>query len=935
MTKEVSIRIKINDNFKDVTVDAGSLGKAIDEVTDSSNELSSSFVKFASIAQLAEGAAAAIGQLHGVFKDLTDAYADQLVAETQLAQAMSNMMGASDAEIQSIKDLCSEQQRLGVIGDEVQLAAAQELATYLEFPDSLRAIIPVMNDMAAQQYGLGASAESVTTIATMLGKVMEGQTEALSRYGYKFDEAQKRILQFGTESERAAVLVDVVSESVGGMNEALAQTPAGKMQQMSNIIGDWKEKLGKTAQSFMPVITGFNTLGQTAATVLRLNQAFKALNLETLKARVQSTGLAVAHRTQSAAARVLGISEMAAATATGALRVKIIALQATMTMGLSLAITAVIELITRLTGKSREASSAVDEVDEATEAFSDTSKSARSELAMYQVSLEDIIKHHKNDTQAVRELNSKYGESFGYHNTAAEWYNILTQKSEAYCRQLGYEAQARIYASQMAALQLEKEENDSAARNLAASGGAWRRGFFRNHMTKEAREIVANSKRIEGALAETQAKFDKCTQGMLAAQQDLRGGMDETSVSAGWQEMSLTQLTKAIQDQKGVVESLAGVDAKQAAAENRLLKQMEARKRLLEGSYGLGGESSGNKGELDGSKLIENATSYKELGNNIKYYQEQLERTHPGEVAAIADLNGKISALQAAQAEIKEMNALLSGDWDLEGLAKDIAEEVDKADRELSEYLKLSEENLEKVFKDVDQSLEAMALGIPKDLYVTLTTRVQGMEAARQQVESLKQMLSVATGEEREAIEAAIKYWSKYSVAQADASTKGEATSQAISSISSAMGQLSGAVGESAGDWLSWGSRVLSSIAQVIPQLVSLTTANIAVAATEAAASVASIPIVGWIMAGASALGLVATLASIPKFAEGGVTFSPTLGLFGEAGPEAVIPLERFPDLMADAFSAMGENGGDFRLVMRGDDLEYVMKRRMNRLKRG
>lgn len=60
--------------------------------------------------------------------------------------------------------------------------------------------------MIAQQYGLESSAEGATQIATMLGKVMNGQTEALSRYGYKFDEVQKEILQFGTESERAAVL---------------------------------------------------------------------------------------------------------------------------------------------------------------------------------------------------------------------------------------------------------------------------------------------------------------------------------------------------------------------------------------------------------------------------------------------------------------------------------------------------------------------------------------------------------------------------------------------------------------------------------------------------------------------------------------------------------------------------------------------------------
>ena len=78
--------------------------------------------------------------------------------------------------------------------------------------------MPVMNDMLAQQYGLNASQESAAQIATMMGKVMDGQVGALSRYGYKFTEAQEQILKFGTEEQRAATLAEVVSESVGGVS---------------------------------------------------------------------------------------------------------------------------------------------------------------------------------------------------------------------------------------------------------------------------------------------------------------------------------------------------------------------------------------------------------------------------------------------------------------------------------------------------------------------------------------------------------------------------------------------------------------------------------------------------------------------------------------------------------------------------------------------
>ena len=267
------IEIKGSSEVKTVTVDAQQLASAFSEVRAEVKELDSKMVSLSSGINVLEAMSDAIGQLHGTLSSLTSAYTQQEVAETRLAQAMRNTMGASDEEIQSIKDLAAEQQKIGVVGDEVQLAAAQELATYLELSDSLKTIIPVMNDMIAQQLGLGASAESATQIASMLGKVMNGQTEALSRYGYKFDDAQKQILQFGTESERAAVLAQVVSEAVGGMNAELANTNSGQIQQLANSLGDAKEKAGNFLSSISPMITGLSELANTGLGILKIVEA--------------------------------------------------------------------------------------------------------------------------------------------------------------------------------------------------------------------------------------------------------------------------------------------------------------------------------------------------------------------------------------------------------------------------------------------------------------------------------------------------------------------------------------------------------------------------------------------------------------------------------------------------------------------------------------
>lgn len=189
-------------------------------------------------------ASSVIGRVSSSLKTFEAANQAQQEAETKLTQVMRNTMGAGVDELAAIKELTAAQQQLGIIGDEVQLAGVQELGTYLEKTDSLKTLIPVMNDMLAQQYGLNATQEQAVTIGSMMGKVMEGQVGALSRYGYKFDEAQEKILKYGTEEQRVATLAEVVSQSVGGMNEALAATPEGRQKQVANDIGDIQERIG-------------------------------------------------------------------------------------------------------------------------------------------------------------------------------------------------------------------------------------------------------------------------------------------------------------------------------------------------------------------------------------------------------------------------------------------------------------------------------------------------------------------------------------------------------------------------------------------------------------------------------------------------------------------------------------------------------------------
>ena len=224
------------------------------------------------------GLVAAIRMIASAAKDAAEAYKEDAIAEAKLAQTMKNTMRASSEEIKAIKDLCSAQQELGVIGDDVTMAGAQQLATFTRQSATLKKLIPSMNDMIAAQYGFEASQESAASVAKMLGKAMNGQTTSLAKLGFQFTDAQKKIMQYGTEEQRAATLADVVSAHVGGMNAALANTPVGRMQQLRNTMSDIKESFGQAVTTigtvFLPLLNRVaSMLASIAAWANRVAQA--------------------------------------------------------------------------------------------------------------------------------------------------------------------------------------------------------------------------------------------------------------------------------------------------------------------------------------------------------------------------------------------------------------------------------------------------------------------------------------------------------------------------------------------------------------------------------------------------------------------------------------------------------------------------------------
>jgi len=179
----------------------------------------------------------------GINKAL-DAYQVQLESETKLTEIYKTRMGASEDAAQATMDYASALQAIGVVGDEVTLSGAQQLATFAKYPSTVETLLPAMDDLLVQQHGLNASTADAVSVANLMGKAMNGNAGALRRVGITLDESQEKILKYGTEEERAAVLSEVITQNVGHMNEEMAKTPLGKIQQMKNSMGDLKEEIG-------------------------------------------------------------------------------------------------------------------------------------------------------------------------------------------------------------------------------------------------------------------------------------------------------------------------------------------------------------------------------------------------------------------------------------------------------------------------------------------------------------------------------------------------------------------------------------------------------------------------------------------------------------------------------------------------------------------
>lgn len=375
MAKDIRYYLKFDSNGRKVMRDLGvsteELDRALEGLNRKGKESTGTLLNMASATVVIDGVTAAMSSLHAAMANLSAAYRVQQEAETKLETVMTQRMAATDAQIQSIKDLASAQQQLGIIGDEVQLAGAQQLATFLTTTDTLAQLIPAMNNLVAQQAGYSATSQNAVSVANLMGKAMQGQVSALSRVGITFSEAQAEILKYGNEAERAATLAQVITENVGQMNAALAATDTGKQKQLENSLGDIKEKIGQLATGAMPFLTFSNQAVMAAGNVMKLANGVKSATAAVRALHIQEKALAVVEKGREAFQKVRlstmllyrnGLKLLAKESigATVAMKGLKVAMTGLLTgVGIGAAVTGLIYLLDKLTSSTNRAKEAL------------------------------------------------------------------------------------------------------------------------------------------------------------------------------------------------------------------------------------------------------------------------------------------------------------------------------------------------------------------------------------------------------------------------------------------------------------------------------------------------------------------------------------------------------------------------------------------------
>lgn len=477
-------------------------------------------------------------------------------------------------------------------------------------------------------------------------------------------------------AEKFSKNVDAMANSAGTINAAyneMSSTGSATTQMLKNQLGAITDVVAGFVGGAMPIINFVAQLGVATMSVSSLIKTFKALNIQQgiLTIRSKAGGAAMLlfglNASRSAAfTRVFSAALKSGAYSATAFKIALKGLMITTVVGA--AIVAVTSVIEYFANKTDEATDKTNEFSEAEDAYKNAAASTKVELDKEIKALGDLITAKKDTTDAVNHLNAVYGDLFGSHKTASEWYDTLTRKSQIYVKQIGYEAQAKVLATKLAEKQIELEDNYAKRRELWKAGGAQKttKWAITNRSTggdsyevvttedtKEyanlkdsARGLIPEIQSLQRQLGIAQAHMADCSKQMAAVDAKMGHNNKTVKVSA----MTYQQVADAIEKTEKKLKNTT--DSKEIAKLKAYNTELHNRKKLLDKSLGFD-TFKGNKSGSKKNKPVADPKTYEQLSTNIEYYKKKLTTASTAEQekirANIQAWEKKKAAIELAQ----------------------------------------------------------------------------------------------------------------------------------------------------------------------------------------------------------------------------------------------------------------------------------------------
>lgn len=321
----------------------------------------------------------------------------------------------------------------------------------------------------------------------------------------------------------------------GEQNTEEYRQMAEKAAQLSDTLGDLRAQTSILAnddanlQGFISGVNGLSGAFTTATGVMSLF-ASENENLMKVQARVQSV-MAITMGLQQlfnalnkdSAFRLVTVTKVKnlltaanyrLATSLGISNAAATALMATLTLGLSVVITGLIVAWNKYSDAQEEAArKAQERVEIESQGRAEMIKT-RFEIDTTRESLKNFTGSKEEEKKKCEEMNRKYGEAFGYYDTVAQWYDVLTQKAEQYIQMLFLQAKAQALVNK--AVEADEKVNKHKATKpgnaesdmgwFARMGHYWMQsesnGMYDGHAAVERYNKEAYSKRTKELEAE-------------------------------------------------------------------------------------------------------------------------------------------------------------------------------------------------------------------------------------------------------------------------------------------------------------------------------------------------------------------------------------------------------------------------------------------------